>query len=74
MFDGDNRFPENDNHSHIWDKIHSFIPTVIGSNQVMLEQCIPDSIETMYELDRQLNIEAAEAKEMKTINEVRKNM
>lgn len=63
-----------DEHTHhCWEVQPPVAVTVIATNLFMLDFPQLDSIHTIYELDRQLNIEAREEKEMKEYQDFIKN-
>lgn len=49
-------------------------PVVIHTTDTWMSEPHIDSLHTIYELDRQLNIETREAKEMELFNKVRKEL
>jgi len=49
-------------------------PTVVHTTDTWMSEPHLDSFESTYELDRILNIEVREAKEMQMFNEVRRNL
>jgi hypothetical protein len=49
-------------------------PIIVHTTNSWMSESTIDSYHTTYELDRQLNIEAGELREMKLINQVRKNL
>lgn len=60
--------------SHAWEKLPPRVSTVIATSSFMLDEPQLDSLHTIYELDRQLNIEAREAKETELFQEIRRNL
>lgn len=55
---------------------HTFVamppsPSVVHCTNTYMSDPQLDSLKTMYELDRQLNIEAAEERELKAYNQIR---
>jgi hypothetical protein len=48
-------------------------PVVVHSTGTYMSDAQLDSIRTIYELDRQLNIEVRQEKEMMALNEARRN-
>jgi hypothetical protein len=49
-------------------------PTVVHCTNTYMSEAQLDSIKTMYELDKILNYEAREEREIKILNETRINM
>ena len=62
-----------------WPYDHDYVKmppsiTVIHATDTWMSETHIDSFQTTYELDRELNIEAQNDREMKLINEARKNL
>lgn len=60
--------------AHVWHKMPPRVVTVIATSSFMLDEPQLDSLHTIYELDRQLNIEARETKETELFQDIRRNL
>lgn len=58
---------------HIWRQSPPKFTTILATSMLMLEEPQLDSLISVYELDRQLTIEAREQKELELFQEVRRN-
>jgi len=70
LFDNEDK----DGDGHVWLQMPPRFTTVLATNMLMLEEPQLDSLISVYELDRQLTIEAREQKEMELFQEVRRNV
>jgi hypothetical protein len=62
------------NNTHSWQVVPTVINTVIATNAFMLDDPQLDSIRTIHDLDRILNIEARDAKETEILQDILKNL
>lgn len=59
---------------HEWNVLPPRVSVVLATNAFMLESPQLDSIPSIYELDRQLNIETREEKETLIFQDIRRNL